>query len=208
MKPSSPQSADLDVSLDIEERLYWVHLNARMSLVACSFAIWVFERLWDGTHLRKALAEEYGTDDLEAEVVQIYCWAARGTSVVTDDVDYQSVYVPHEIAGRSADMVPYSLRRLLPEGTTRSQYERLQRAMLQDLEYRLFRSWNQTSEWLDVQWARTSNLDECVQQNDLLEAFHTIVGLVGAPPGAQEVIQEEPEGGNKSDKEKVDIIDV
>ena len=114
----------------------------------------------------------------------------------------------NEIASWSADMIPYSLRRLLPEGTTRSQYERLQRAMLQDLEYRLFQSWNQTSEWLDVQWTRTSNLDECVQQNDLLEAFHIIVGLVNCPPRPQEVVQEEADGGSESIKEKVDIVDV
>jgi hypothetical protein len=105
-------------------------------------------------------------------------------------------------------MIPRSLRNLLPGGTTQAQYEKLQRAMLQDLEYRLFQSWNKTSEWLDVQWARTSNLDECVQQNDLLEAFHTIVGLVDVPPAPQEVVQEEADGGSKSDKEKLGIVDV
>jgi hypothetical protein len=105
-------------------------------------------------------------------------------------------------------MIPYSLRRLLPEGTTKAQYERLQRAMLQDLEYRLFQCWSKTSEWLDVQWTRTSNLDECVRQSDLLEAFQTIIGLVDVSSGPEEVVQEEADGESKSGKGKVDIIDI
>jgi hypothetical protein len=143
--------------------------------------------------LRQALEEVYGTDfsDPEEEVVWVYCLAVRGATLVLDDAGYQIMYVRTFCVMWYADTILYRLRGILPGNTTLVQYERLQRAMLQDLDYRLYQVWCQPSEWLEVQWTRTTNPDESLITPDIEEAFKSLIDLIEGPSSPEEVVQQE-----------------
>lgn len=46
-------------------------------------------RLWNGTYLRQALADEYAPELTQIETVMYtYIWAARGATIMLDDVPH------------------------------------------------------------------------------------------------------------------------
>jgi len=73
-----------------------VHHVARMPVMVCCFALWTFKRVWEGRHLREALDEMYGSNELDTDelVVKLYSMAAQSAAIMWDDECRAGRYVP------------------------------------------------------------------------------------------------------------------
>lgn len=81
--------SNLSGSLDIEQIIYSLHIDVQMPVITCSITLWMFMRLWGGTHLQQALAEEYAPDLTQVEAVFFtYVWAIRGATIMMDDTNH------------------------------------------------------------------------------------------------------------------------
>ncbi|KIM21615.1 hypothetical protein M408DRAFT_333360 [Serendipita vermifera MAFF 305830] len=68
-----------------------------------------------------------------------------------------------------------SLRRKMQKCATVQQFERLQRAMLQDFDYHLSLPWQESREWLRQHWTWTNALDESLRAGFILDALKSAI---------------------------------
>lgn len=73
-------------------------------------------------------------------------------------------------------MNAYSLRRRIQKFATVQQFERLQRAMLQDFDYNLTLSQEEGRKWLHQHCEWTNAFDESLRPNFIVEALKNAAG--------------------------------